>query len=39
MRLPTRKEVLQNLKNEMLHRVILQDYSLPPRDLLVIGAH
>jgi len=36
---PAYQEVLQNLKNEMQHRVMLQDYPLPPRDLLVIGAH
>ena len=30
---PTYQEVRQNLKNEMLHRVMLQDYPLPPRDL------
>ena len=36
---PAYQEVRQNLKNEMLHRVMLQDYPLPPRDLLVIGAH
>ena len=36
---PTYQEVRQNLKNEMLHRVILQDYPLSPWDLLVIGAH
>jgi len=36
---PTYQEIQQNLKNEILHRVMLQDYPLPPRDLLVIGAH
>ena len=36
---PAYQEARQNLKNEMLHRVMLQDYPLPPRDLLVIGAH
>ena len=36
---PAYQEVRQNLKNEMLHRVMLQDFPLPPRDLLVIGAH
>ena len=36
---PAYQEVEQNLKNEMLHRVMLQDFPLPPRDLLVIGAH
>ena len=35
---PAYQEVRQNLKNEMLHRVMLQDFPLPPRDLLVIGA-
>jgi len=33
------QETRQNLKNEILHRIILQDYPLPPRDLLVSGAH
>ena len=33
------QEVRQKLKNEMLHRVMLQNYPLPPRDLIVLGAH
>ena len=28
-----------NMKNEMMHRMMLQDYPPPPRDLVVIGAH
>jgi hypothetical protein len=33
------QEIRQDLKNEMLHRVMLQNYPLPPRDLIVLGAH
>ncbi len=36
---PEYQEIRQMLKNEMLHAVMLQNYPLPPRDLLVIGAH
>ena len=36
---PAYQEVRQKLKNEMLHRVMLRDYPLPPRDLVVLGAH
>jgi len=36
---PDYQEVRQTLKNEMLHRVMLQNYPLPPRDLIVLGAH
>ena len=36
---PNYQEVRLKLKNEMLHRVMLRDYPLPPRDLVVIGAH
>ena len=28
-----------DLMKELMHRVMLQDYPLPPRDLLVYGAH
>jgi len=36
---PAYQAIRQELKNEMLHRVMLQDFPLPPRDLVVIGAH
>jgi hypothetical protein len=36
---PDYQEVRQKLTREMMHRVMLQDYPMPPRDLCVIGAH
>jgi hypothetical protein len=36
---PDYQDIRQELKNEMLHRVMLQEFPLPPRDLVVIGAH
>jgi len=36
---PAYQETRQELMKEMMHRVMLQEFPLPPRDLLVIGAH
>jgi hypothetical protein len=36
---PGYQETRQQLMKEMMHRVMLQEFPLPPRDLLVIGAH
>ncbi len=36
---PEYKESLQSLRYELLNRVMLQEYPMPPRDLEVIGAH
>ena len=36
---PAYQETHQHLMKEMMHRVMLQQFPLPPRDLVVIGAH
>jgi len=36
---PDYQEIRQKLKNEMQHRVMLQDWPLPPRDLVTIVAN
>jgi len=36
---PAYRQTRQQLMKEMMHRVMLQESPLPPRDLLVIGAH
>ncbi|MDP6114316.1 MAG: hypothetical protein QF437_20260 [Planctomycetota bacterium] len=36
---PGYQEARRQLMKEMMHRVMLQEFPLPPRDLLVIGAH
>ena len=36
---PAYLEVLHRMRYELLNRLMLQDYPLPPRDLLVVGAH
>jgi len=36
---PAYQETRRELMKEMMHRVMLQEFPLPPRDLLVIGAH
>ena len=36
---PDYQEARRKLMREMLHRVMLQDYPIPPRDLCVIAAH
>lgn len=36
---PAYQEARQQLMVEMMHRVMLQAFPLPPRDLVVIGAH
>jgi len=36
---PAYQQTRQQLMKEMMHRAMLQEFPLPPRDLLVIGAH
>ena len=36
---PAYQQARQQLMKEMMHRVMLQEFPLPPRDLVVIGAH
>ena len=36
---PPYQEARQQLMKEMMHRVMLQEFPIPPRDLVVIGAH
>ena len=36
---PAYRETRYQLMKEMMHRVMLQEFPLPPRDLVVIGAH
>jgi len=36
---PGYSDALHDMRHRMLNRLMLQDYPLPPRDLLVIGAH
>jgi len=36
---PDYQETRYRLMKEMMHRVMLQEFPLPPRDLVVIGAH
>ena len=36
---PAYQQTRQQLMKEMMHRVMLQEFPLPPRDLVVIGAH
>ena len=36
---PAYKDALHSMRYEMLNRVMLTDYPMPPRDLAVIGAH
>jgi len=36
---PAYADALNDMRHKMLTRLMLQDYPLPPRDLMVIGAH
>ena len=36
---PAYQQARAGLMKDLMHRVMLQDYPLPPRDLVVIGAH
>jgi len=36
---PAYQRARQQLMKEMMHRVMLQEFPLPPLDLVVVGAH